>query len=311
MRTPSLGAPPHSPNPPVPALAGDWWRIAAPPVLERYHREGVQTVDFTVFRATDGTWQLISCVRNTDCPGAGRLLYRWEGASLADRDWKPMGIFWLADPGLGQVAGRIQAPHCVRADGRYYLFYNSQGAHCLVSDDGKDFRHHRTREGDIRFFEMARDVMLFDNRARDGLWYAYFTDIVPGRYEERRNHTVAVRTAPSLDGPWSAVKHDLGVVSSPPDGYLFAFAESPFVLHRDGWYYRFEQLNVLASRSPLRWDVPILTTLGGDPMALLSPEIVEDAGRLCIAGYRNHGKDGIFLCRLDWTPSTPRRRDRG
>ena len=56
---------------------------------------------------------------------------------------------------------------------------------------------------------------------------------------------------------------------------------------------------------------PSLTTLGGDPMALLSPETVEDAGRLCIAGYRNQGKDGIILCRLDWTPMPRRSRDRG
>jgi hypothetical protein len=290
-------------HPDRPCLTGNWWRLATPPTLERFHKPGIQTVDFTVFQAADGTWQLISCLRKTACPGGGRLLYRWEGANLTDSDWTPKGIFRLADPELGQTEGKIQAPHCIKLDGRYYLFYNSNGAYCMISDDGKTFRHHRTQDGDLRFFDMPRDVMVFDNRARDGLWYAYFTDILPGKYPAQKDHTVGARTARVLEGPWSRRKLDIGVISAPPQGYLFAYAESPFVLYRKGWYYRLEQMNVLASKSPTQWQGPALCTLGDDPMRTLAPEIVEHEGTLYVAGYRDWGNSGIFMSRLKWLPT--------
>ena len=284
-------------------VTGDWWRLATPPTLERFHKAGIQTVDFTIFQATDGTWQLISCLRKTACPGGGRLLYRWEGGRLTDSDWKPLGIFRLADPALGQTEGKIQAPHCIEVDGRYYLFYNSNGAYCMVGDDGKTFRHHRTLQGDLRFFDMPRDVMLFDNRTHDGLWYAYFTDIVPGKYPAQKNHTVGARTAKVLEGPWSKRKLDIGVVSEPPRGYPFAYAESPFVLYRTGWYYRLEQMNVLASRSPTEWTGPILCTLADEPLGTLAPEIIEHEGEFFVAGYRDWGNSGIWMSRLGWVPA--------
>jgi hypothetical protein len=41
---------------PTPRLAGPWIRLAGRPVLERWHAEKVEPVDFTVFRADDGRW---------------------------------------------------------------------------------------------------------------------------------------------------------------------------------------------------------------------------------------------------------------
>lgn len=290
-------------TPAVPRIAGDWWKIAAPPELGKHHKPGLQAVDFTIFQAADGSWQLISCIRGTAHPGGGRLLYRWESSDLTKPNWTPKGIFWTADPAVGQREGMIQAPHCIRENGKYYLFYNSGGAYCLISDDGKTFRHHRTATGELKFFDMPRDVMLFDNRTRDGLWYAFFTDIVPGMYLQRKTHTISFRTAKVLEGPWSDRKTDIGVVSpTPADAYTFVFAESPFVLFRDGWYYRLEQLNVIVSRSISEWPNSILATLGkGDPRAYLAPEIIQDGARQYIAGYRySKGEGGICLTRLEW-----------
>ena len=295
----AIAAEPATPE--IPRLAGDWWRLAAPPVLERFHKPGVQTVDFTIFQAGDGTWQLVSCVRGTDHPGGGRLLYRWEAAKLTDKDWTPRGIFWTADVSLGQKQGTIQAPHCIKLNGKWYFLYNSNGAYCLISDDGKAFRHHRTSAGELKFFDMPRDLMLLDNTQRDGLWYAYFTDILPGRYPQRRDHTIGARTAKALEGPWSEKKLEITVISPTPELYTFVYTESPFVLFRNGFYYRLEQMNVLASTSPTRWDGGILTTLTPkNPQALLAPEIVEHEGRHYIAAYRNHGRDGIFMAEMTW-----------
>lgn len=300
-------APANADKSAVPRLAGDWWRIAAPPAAEHLpdlHKPGLEAVDFTIFQAADKTWQLISCVRGTTHPGGGRLLYRWEAKQLTDPDWQPKGVFWTADPKLGHREGTIQAPHCIRHDGKFYLFYNSGGAYCLISKDGKTFEHHKAADGQLKFFDMPRDVMVFDNRDRDGLWYAYFTDIVPGQYAERKNHTISYRTAKSLEGPWSEKKTDIGVASpTPADAYTFVFAESPFVLFRNGIYYRFEQMNVLASNNPSKWPDTILTTLTGkDPRAYLSPEIIQDGVQQYIAAYRYRpkGQGGIYLARIEW-----------
>ena len=286
--------------PETPHLDGAWWRIASPPALERFGSGGEQTVDFTIFPAADGTWQLISCVRNTTHPGGKRLLFRWEGKSLTDPDWTPKGIFLTSDPAIDHQEGVLQAPYGVREDGLFWLFYNSNGARAMTSKDGKTFEHARNEAGSYKFFDMPRDVMLLDNRAHDGKWYAFYTDIVPGKYADRKNHTVSCRTAPKLAGPWRD-NVDLGVVSPPPAGYVFMMAESPFILSRKGWFYRFEQLNVLASKDLSRWSGPATASMAGkNEFEYLSPEIVEHEGRAYLAAYKDHGKGGIHVVRLGW-----------
>ena len=286
--------------PEKPHLDGAWWRIASPPALERFATGSEQTVDFTIFPAADGTWQLISCVRNTAHPGGKRLLFRWEGKSLTDPDWTPKGIFFTSDPAIGHQEGVLQAPHGVREDGLFWLFYNSNGARAMTSKDGKTFEHAKNEAGGYKFFDMPRDVMLLDNRGNDGKWYAFYTDIVPGKYADRKNHTVSCRTAPKLAGPWSD-KVDLGVLSPPPAGYVFMMAESPFILSRKGWFYRFEQLNVFASKDPSRWSGPATASMTGkNVFEYLSPEIIEHDGRAYLAAYKDHGKGGIHVVRLGW-----------
>jgi hypothetical protein len=271
-------------------LDGPWRRIASPPKLERFATGQEQTVDFTIFPSKDGAWHLVSCVRKTAHPGGGRLLYRWESKDLEAADWAPQGIFLTS--GEGQREGVVQAPHYVVEDGVGWLFYNSAGAHALTSPDGRSFT-----PVPGRLFDMGRDVQLLDNRARDGLWYAFFTDVRPGRYPDRKDHTVSFRTAPKLAGPWSAEKKDVDVLSPPPAGYLFAYAESPFILFRGDRYYRFEQLNVFTSKDPARWSGPPVAALGAG-LEYLSPEIVEHEGKAWIAAYKDHGRAGIFLARL-------------
>ena len=280
----------------APRIDGPWRRLAAPPKLERFATGKEQTVDFTIFRSKDGAWHLVSCVRQTAHPGGGRLLYRWESSDLEASDWAPKGIFLTSDAALGHREGVVQAPHAVVEDGVWWFFYNSAGAHALTSPDGRRFQ-----PVPGKLFDMPRDVMLLDNRSRDGLWYAYFTDIRPGRYPDRKDHTVSFRTSPKLAGPWSAEKTDAGVVSAPPAGYIFAYAESPFVLRRGDRYFRFEQLNVLSSADPAKWSGPAVASMAdGDPLRFLSPEIVEHEGRTWIAAYRDHGRSGIFMAPLRW-----------
>jgi len=289
----------------VPRLAGPWIRLTDRPPLERWGTPKAEPVDFTIFRAADGRWQLISCIRNTSYPGKGRLLYRWSSDRLTAPGWRADGIFLESQAEIGNAEGLMQAPHCVIDDGRYRLFYNSTGAHVMTSSDGITFTHHRTAN-DYTLFKMGRDVMVFDDRARHNRWIAYYTAVVPGLNPRTRDHTVMVRTAPALLGPWSAEEIDIGTPTEPPAGYLFAYAESPFVLEREGWYFRFEQMIVYASRDPLKWSgPPVVSLIPNDPMRYLAPEIIVEGDREYIAayGWRGNNPRGIFLAPIEWVES--------
>src|SRR5688572_4858983 len=76
----------------VPEIDGDWWQVAGQPDLAELTGPKQQPVDFGVWQAADGTWQLWSCIRGTKAPGKNRLLFGWEGKSLTEPNWKPMGI---------------------------------------------------------------------------------------------------------------------------------------------------------------------------------------------------------------------------
>jgi hypothetical protein len=275
---------------PVPRIVGTWKRIApSSPELERYDNgDKDNTCDFTIFQAADGTWQLISCIRSTLAPGRTRLFYRWEGQQITDADWKPMGIFAeaITEPPHNQVQGRMQAPHCFRHEGRYIMFYNSAGAHVMVSSDGKNFERIPNAAGSFQHFNMNRDVFILDNTDRDGRWYAYYTNNKPG---------MAVKWANNLMGPWTEQEQQL---------LHHGFFESPFVQCYAGHYYLFVPCMVFVSDDPLDFDKPLLTKLvdeKGTTKAAI--EIIRDAeGNYYIAGY---GK-GIYVARLEWQASDKR-----
>ncbi|MBD3243452.1 MAG: hypothetical protein GF331_22875 [Chitinivibrionales bacterium] len=267
--------------------------------------------DFTIFQAADGTWQLIACIRGTTYPGSTRFLYRWEAASLSRGMFVPKGIFWTSGTSgepdaLGRTLGvntpytaqgRLQAPHCVKENGKYYLFHNNAGAFCLISDDGKNWTQHVAHDGDAKFFDMGRDVMIFDNREADGKWIAYYTD------PSTNPQSVAAKTASSLDGPWSSSTvrnvYD-GHSHLPSPSYPNEWAESPFVVKQGDDYFLFAQRYVFHSRDPYRFDSPPITCL--DDGREWAPEIIQDdAGNWYIAYYQIFG---IYLARLEWPGST-------
>src|SRR5688500_10501732 len=94
----------------TPRIVGQPWTIATDPDLGDLTTAKQQPVDFAIWPAADGTWQLISCIRGTKEPGKTRLLHRWEGAKRTDTNWTPKGIFMQADPSLGETQGGLQAP---------------------------------------------------------------------------------------------------------------------------------------------------------------------------------------------------------
>src|SRR3954454_11895731 len=90
-----------------PRIVGDWWQVAGDPDLGELTSPKQQPVDFSVWQAANGTWQLWSCIRNTKQSGNTRLFYHWEGRHLTDPNWQPLGIVQRADPKTGELAGGL------------------------------------------------------------------------------------------------------------------------------------------------------------------------------------------------------------
>ena len=89
----------------IPQIDGDWWQIAGNPNLGELTGEKQQPVDFAIWQAEDGTWQLWSCIRQTKCGGKTRLFHHWEGKALTDANWTPREIALRADPDVGETNG--------------------------------------------------------------------------------------------------------------------------------------------------------------------------------------------------------------
>ncbi|MCA9125632.1 MAG: hypothetical protein KDB22_01055 [Planctomycetales bacterium] len=283
----------------VPRLAGPWKKLVGRPPLEKWASDKAEPVDFTLFQADNGRWQLISCIRHTTHPGGTRLLYRWSNEDLLSNDWKPEGIFLSSDPKLGHAEGTVQAPFHVRDSEQHFLFYNSRGGHLMRSPHGINFEP----VGSKAIFPMGRDVCILDDREHSGKWIAYYTSPEKGINAATRDHTIRARTAKNLVGPWSQSATEIPPITPPAKGYAFVYAESPLVVRRGNYYYRFEQLEVFRSTDPLKWDGEAVVSLApNDPLKLLAPEIVTDAGNDYLVAYQWRGKDprGIYLAPLLW-----------
>ena len=59
-------------------ITSQWTTIATNPDLGNLTGDKQQPVDFAVWRAQDGSWQLWSCIRGTKVGGDTRLFYRWQ-----------------------------------------------------------------------------------------------------------------------------------------------------------------------------------------------------------------------------------------
>jgi hypothetical protein len=280
-------------------LDGPWIKLVGRPPLEKWASDRAEPVDFTLFAADDGTWQLISCIRHTTHPGGTRLLYRWSSPELTREGWNPEGIFLSSKSGWGHAVGTVQAPFHVLDDGTHFLFYNSRGAHLMSSADGVDFEP----VGNKAIFPMGRDVCILDDREGSGKWIAYYTSPEKGINPATRDHTIRARTAERLQGPWSDSAVEIPPITPPAEGYTFVYAESPLVVKRGGYYYRFEQLEVFRSTDPLKWSGPAVARLAPkDPLKRLAPEIVTHDGTDYLVAYQWRGRDprGIYLAPLSW-----------
>jgi len=282
----------------VPYITSSWWRIGEnEPDVSPYNNPGVHNAcDFTIWKDDARKWHCVACIRITTYPGSTRLFHRWDADSITQANWTPAGLFWTtgtvgAADALGRtmgvntpytVEGRLQAPHCFLYGGTYYMFHNNAGAFCLASNDGDVFSQHTNYQGGSVFFSMGRDVMIFNNVAQDGKWYAYYC-----------TSGMVARSASNLDGPWSATESTVRSAGNP---------ESPFAVEHGSGIYLWQQNGVVYSTDPLDFN--------GDPITFMwrgkyAPEIIEDDGNYYVSGYGG----GIWVARMAWWPAqaTPAR----
>lgn len=282
----------------IPAIEGEWWTVAGDPNLGELTGPHQQPVDFGVWQAKDGSWQLWSCIRGTKCGGQSRLFHRWEGRNLTDPDWKPMGIAMQADEKFGETPGGLQAPYVLRHDGKFLMFYGDWQNICLAeSEDGKDFRRLMPNGMAGMFSEgtdfNTRDAMVL--KVGD-LWHCYYTAHPKGK------GSVYCRTSKDL-AAWSDSKIVAcgGSAGTGPFG-----SECPFVVHRHGYFYLFrtQRYGQEAITRVYRSEDPMDFGIDDDKYLVCSlpvaaPEIIRHQGRDYIACLLPSLK-GIRIAGLKW-----------
>jgi glutamine amidotransferase-like uncharacterized protein len=301
----------------VPQILGTWTEIADKPDLGDLKSDQQEIVDFGIWQAKGGTWQLWSCVRKTKEPGKTRLFHRWESPSLTPADWKPAGIAMKADASLGETEGGLQAPYVFRDAGKFRMFYGDWVRICSASsDDGKTFYRDPHTDGQPALFaegaeDNARDPFVI--KIGD-LWHCYYTATRTLQITENKKPAtkklgvVYVRTSPDLK-TWGDRKL---VASEGRAGNSLYSAECPHVVDvTPGNYYLFrtqqygEKAQTCVYHSTDPTDFGWGTTNYGDAMhyvttlPVAAPELIKQGDKWFIAALRPDLK-GIQLARLEW-----------
>ncbi len=288
----------------VPRIAGDWWTIAGNPDLGVYTSPKQQPVDFGIWQATDGTWQLWSCIRGTKCGGKTRLFHRWEGRVLEATNWIPKGIALEAGSEFGETPGGLQAPFVIRDSRQFVMFYGDWEHICLAtSEDGKRFTRRLNADGKTGLFAESpgantRDPMVLFTR---GLWHCYYT-----AYPQQQG---AVYCRTSADTRAWSKSHTVAFGGAA--GTNAYAAECPFVVElTPGEYYLFRTQRygmqaisrVYHSRDPLNFGVHDDSHLVGS-LPVAAPEVFRHQGQWYIASLLP-SLAGIRLARLEWAKAS-------
>ena len=293
--------------PVAPKIDGDWWQVAGNPDLGKFTSPKQEPVDFGVWQATDGTWQLWSCIRKTNCGGNTRLFHGWEGRKLTDKDWNPLGIVMQADPKLGESPGGLQAPHVIRHEGLYYMFYGDWANICMAtSKDGKKFTRVIQKNGKTGIFneganEHARDAMLLKVGNK---YHCYYT--AHSMRSPKKNHRgVSYCRVSSNLRDWGeshvvaeGSKYGKGPYSTECPHVVFHPETKQYFLFNTQRYGKRNHTTVFRSSDPLKFGINDnrleVTTL---PVA--APEIILHEGEYYIASLKPT-LDGIHIARLKW-----------
>ncbi len=309
----------------IPQIDGKWWQVAGNPMDHRYATQRQEPVDFAIWQAADGTWQLWSCIRNTTAGGENgktRFFYRWEGKHLTDINWKPMGIAMEADPAMGETPGGLQAPHVIKVGNTYHIFYGDWVNIChATSKDGKNFTRVIQANGKTGMFSEGpgngtRDVMLVpvlrstaEGRPHAGGWFAYYT-----AYPNRQGMVYVRTTKDFKDWSESKVVAFGGQAGTGPSSAecphvvklglndFYLFRTQTYGPHKSGQIRNREapKTSIYYSNNPTMFGINqdekyLVCTL---PVA--APEIIYYKNQYYIAALNQGALDGIRIAKLKW-----------
>jgi hypothetical protein len=298
----------------VPKISGQWWQVAGSPMDHKYATEKQQPVDFAVWQAADGTWQLWSCIRHTTAGGPGgntRFFYRWEGKNLTDTDWEPLGIAMEADPSYGEAPGGLQAPHVIKIGKTYYMFYGDWMNICqATSKDGKNFQRLIRDNGNTGMFnegvgEHARDPMILKVGDR---YHCYYT--AHSMRSPETNHRGVNYCRISYDlrnwSPANIVAEGNAYFKGPycaecPHAVYLPESKYYYLFNTQG-YGRRQHTTVYRSDDPFRFGIND-NTLEVAILPVAAPEIILHDGQYYIASLMPSLK-GIHIARLKWAPKS-------
>lgn len=285
----------------IPQIDGDFWRIAGDPDLGKYTTAKQQPVDFGIWQAADGTWQLWSCVRGTSAPGKTRLFYRWQANKITDTDWTPMGIAMMADPNFGETEGGLQATFVLKEGSEYVMFYGDWEHIAMArSKDGKTFARQLTPEGKSGMFgegpgNNTRDPMVLKAGKN---YYLYYTAYPNGEGADyARMSKDLLHWGPARKVAYGGSRGS-GKYSAECPFVYFHKPSGYFYLLRNQRYGARAQFTVYRSKNPLDFgkdnDQYMVAT-----MPYAAPEIIESEGQEYIAVLLPSLK-GIQMAKLKW-----------
>ena len=310
-------------QPPIPRIIeSSWINITSQPDLGQYTTSNQQPVDFSVWQAADGTYQLEACIRNTAIGGHTRLFYRWEQSKeniLGNTPWKGVGISMIANTSYGEAEGGLQAPHVTLWNGTYHKFYGVWiGIAQAISDDGKIFSRQlhidpaTNKETVVLFSEFnpntsnTRDPMLFavDTGDKTKAFHLIYSAIDDNKQDGVYSRLLTARIGMENEdllqwNQWSDYGMLIGFGGNSTGNGPYS-SECPFIHYdkQSGYFYLFrtqhysppghQMTTVFASKDPMAFginasaDVMKVTTL-----EVCAPELFQVDGKLYIFALKN------------------------
>jgi hypothetical protein len=313
----------------IPVIDGEWWDVTGNPADHPYATERQEPVDFAVWQAADGSWQMWSCFRKTTAGGKNgktRFFYRWEGKHPTDTDWAPIGVAMEAEPELGETPGGLQAPYVVKVDGLWHMFYGDWVNIChAVSRDGKTFARVVQEDGRTGMFSEGpeantRDVMLLEHQ---GLWYAFYTGRSEGTFGvPGLSGKVWVRTTRDFE-IWSGSKIvSFGGQAGTGNGssecpFVVKLGDNDFYLFKTQTYGDYDRdrddirhrgaprTSVYYSQDPEKFGINQDEEFFIGHLPVAAPEIVLSEGQYYIFALKQGSLEGMRCAKLKWVISGP------
>jgi hypothetical protein len=201
---------------------------------------------------------------------------KWQAGTFEAAN-EPYRIALHAQRSIGET--HLWAPHIVAWEGRWLMVYQGGGAddyHASIRLAESDDLYRWTRVGHVPMFEdfcEARDPMLV---RREGAWALYYSrcDSIT-----RKRSGVAYRLSQDLVH-WSDARMALTMEQEPATSNA-AYAESPFVFERGGFFW------LSVSAYPLAWDATLV-------YRSTVPSVFPDAP---ITRLRAHAAEWVFGAR--------------